>query len=65
MDGIPDAILKLQTGKCLFIGKIVEVTRVIFLSSYAVFSALSIAPFPGGKGWLYLGPSPHRTITGR
>lgn len=31
MNGIPDAILKLQTGKCLFVGKIVEVTRVIFL----------------------------------
>ena len=32
MNGIPDAILKLQTGKCLFVGKIVEVTRVIFFS---------------------------------
>ena len=38
MNGIPSAILKLQTGKCLFVGKIVEVTRVILLSSYAVFS---------------------------
>ena len=31
MNGIPNAILKLQTGKCLFVGKIVEVTRVILL----------------------------------
>jgi hypothetical protein len=38
MNGIPNAILKLQTGKCLFVGQIVEVTRVNFLPSYEVFS---------------------------
>lgn len=29
MSGIPDAILKYQTGKCLFVGKIIEVTREV------------------------------------
>lgn len=28
MSGIVDAILKLQTGKCLFVGKIIDVSRV-------------------------------------
>ena len=41
MNGIPDAILKLQTGKCLFVGKIVEVTRVILFFSSC--SALSVS----------------------
>ena len=38
MNGIPNAILKLQTGKRLFVRQIVEVTRVNFLPSYEVFS---------------------------
>ena len=35
MNRIPNTILKLQTqaGRCLLVGKIVEVTRVIFLWS--------------------------------
>jgi len=34
LKGIPDEILKLQNGKCLFIGKIVNVSRVRYLHDW-------------------------------